>query len=109
MLIVFRLGTSQLALVPFTVSTVCFSISGILAIEFRFTEMYYRFIRTVSAPENKVYPYAYCMSVHVCMRHMYVPTYKCEYAIVHLQLHTYVCTMHLYATVVVLVAVCYPM
>ena len=72
MLIIFRLGTSQLALVPFTVSTVCFSISGILAIEFHFAELYYRFVRTVRAPENKVYPYAYCMSVHVCMRHMYL-------------------------------------
>ena len=40
-LIVSRLGPSQLALFPFTVSTACFSISGILTLEFCFVELYY--------------------------------------------------------------------
>ena len=41
-LIVSRLGPSWLALFPFAGSTLCFSISGILALEFRFAELYYR-------------------------------------------------------------------
>ena len=43
MLIIFRVGTSQLAFLPFAVNTVHLSISGILALEFRFAEMYYHF------------------------------------------------------------------
>ena len=102
-----RLGPSRLALFPFTVCTLCFSISSILALEFRFAELYYRlalpFFRSVPYCTVTFILVLSCQQTHphIYVQHPFIsihsPTLFCTLMHPFICTYTYVC-IHIYSS-----------